>query len=361
MRQYSLFTDPAGLRLLPFAQADAAAGFVPLSALTPKPTAPTGIARMAAEAPMIDSRNDVEYFDLACRTLITRCDSSRVPFDYQINPYRGCEIACPYCFARYTHEFMELADARDFERKVFIKRGAREALLRDLRRLDLRGRSIAIGTATDPYQPAERRFRLTRSVLEVLAARSGLRFSITTKSDLVTRDTDLLARAARRNEVCVNVTITTRHSRLSRRLEPRAPRPDRRLVAVRTLSEAGVRVGIFLMPVLPYITDAPDDLDLLLRLAREAGAQFVAAQVLLLRDCSRKRFLPFLAEQFPELRPHYERLYGPRGHQALASYTTDKLAEIRRLKEKYGLVGERRSAWMGSNEQLALAGWEEAT
>ena len=140
------------------------------------------------------------------------------------------------------------------------------------RRLDLRGKRIAIGTATDPYQPAERAFRLTRALLEVFASRQNLSLSITTKSDLVTRDVELLARVSERNDLQVNLTITSPHYALSRRIEPRAPRPDKRLAAVRTLSEAGVRVGIFLMPVMPRINDAPEDLELLMRLAREAGA-----------------------------------------------------------------------------------------
>src|SRR5439155_997548 len=127
-----------------------------------------------AEAEEIDFRNDVEYRDLPCRSLISSCDSRRVPFEFTINPYRGCLFACPYCYARYTHEYMELEHWLDFERKIFVKRGAREALVRDLRRLDLRGKRIAIGTATDPYQPAERRYGITRSLLDLFAGRRGL-------------------------------------------------------------------------------------------------------------------------------------------------------------------------------------------
>src|SRR5690349_5080417 len=144
---------------------------------------------------------------------------------------------------------MELDDWRVFEQTIIVKRGAREALIGDLRRLDLRGKSIAIGTATDPYQPAERSFRLTRALLEVFAARRDLSLSITTKSDLVTRDIDLLTRIAEGNDLCINLTITTPHAELARSVEPRAPRPDRRLAAVCALAGAGLRVGIFLMPV----------------------------------------------------------------------------------------------------------------
>jgi len=357
MRQFSLF-EPATLPASTSRPVEGASSFVPLSAVAAPSVPPRGgIARLAAGAAVVDSRRGVEYRDLPCRTLVSRCDSPWVPFEFQINPYRGCEVACTYCYARYTHEFMELADWLDFERKIFVKRGAREALLRDLRRLDLRGKRIAIGTATDPYQPAERSFRLTRALLEVFASRQNLSLSITTKSDLVTRDVELLARVSHRNDLQVNLTITSPHYTLSRRIEPRAPRPDKRLAAVRTLSEAGVRVGIFLMPVMPRINDAPEDLELLMRLAREAGASYLVSQVLFLRQSAKKRFFPFLAEEFPELLPSYRRLYAGAQTEPLVAYTRGKMAEIAHLKLRHGLTDTRpnQREGSGSREQLVLA------
>jgi DNA repair photolyase len=358
MRQGNLFEEPSP-PVFPSRRVETASGFVPLTEILPAPSAPrrVGIARLAAAAPEIDARNGVEYHDLPCRTLVSRCDSRRVPFDFTINPYRGCMLGCVYCYARYTHEFMELEEWLDFERKVFVKSGAREALIRDLRRLDLRGKTIAIGTATDPYQPAERRYRLTRALLEVLAGRRGLELSLTTKSDLVTRDVDLLARVSERNDLHVNVTITTPHYALARQIEPRAPRPDKRLAAVERLATAGVKVGVFLMPLLPRINDAPADLELLFRLAKEAGAQYLVSQVLFLRDCSKKRFFPFIEESFPELLPDYRRLYGAHRTEALAEYTREKMDEIRRLKEAYGLTGRNESSPspLHQPDQLALA------
>ena len=345
MRQPSLFDEPAEpsfeSRLI---SAEDAGNFVPLSELDPAAGTPhyTGIARMAAAAPDLDFRNEVQYRDLACRTLLSPCDSRRVPFDYTINPYRGCEFGCVYCYARYTHEYMEFEDWLDFERKIFVKRGARGALQADLRRLDLQGKWIAIGTGTDPYQPAERRYGLTRSLLEVLAGRRNLLLSITTKSDLVARDVDLLERIAQHSELHVNITITTPHHELSRRTEPRAPRPDKRLAAVKTLADAGIRVGVLAMPLLPRINDKLEDLDLLVRLVSEAGADFLASQVLFLRKCSRARFFPFLEERFPDLLPYYRRLYATNQTEALTVYTREKSAQIQLLKRKYGLSGGRR-------------------
>jgi DNA repair photolyase len=354
MPQRSLFDPAGGDASFPSRFGDAAAGFVPLDALAPGGgNSRVGIARLAAQAAEIDFRNEVEYRDLPCRSLISHVRSRRVPFRYAINPYRGCEFGCTYCYARYTHEYMELEDWLDFERKVFVKGGAREALVRDLRRLDLQGEWIAIGTATDPYQPAERRYGLTRSLLEVFAERRTLRLSITTKSDLVARDAELLAKIAERNEVNVNVTITTPHYELSRRTEPRAPRPDKRLAAVRALAEAGVETGVFVMPVLPRITDRFEDLDLLISLAKEHGARWIGSQVLFLRKCSKKRFFPFIEERFPELLPFYRRLYAGYHTEALAEYTRAKMAEIQNLKRKYGLVGGQRRSETPA-DQMAL-------
>lgn len=318
-------------------------GWVPLDALAPEgpPPKPAGIARIAQKAPEIDFRNEVEYRELPCKSLLSACDSSRVPFDYTINPYRGCEFGCAYCFARYTHEYMELQSFHEFERKIFVKRGARDALLNDLRKRELQGKWIAIGTGTDPYQPAERRYRLTRSILETFAGRRNLLLSITTKSDLVLRDLDLLLRIREHSDIHVNLTITTPHYEISRRSEPRAPRPDKRFAAVRGLSEAGIHVGILLMPVQPRINDRLEDLELLIRQAKEAGAEYVSPRTLYLRSCSKPSYFQFIRERFPELLPYYERLYSRQGAEALAQYTRTKMAEIQVLKQRYGIPSSR--------------------
>ena len=358
--QGSLFEVPAEPPSFPSERVDRAPGWISLASLAPAHPLMEfrGLARTARLAEEIDQRNDVEYRDLPCKSLLTPCSSRRVPFDYTINPYRGCEFGCVYCFARYTHEYMELDNFLEFERKIFVKRGAAETLLNDLRKRELRGKWIAIGAATDPYQPAERRYGLTRSILEVLATRRNLQVSITTKSDLVARDLDLLLRLREHSDVHVNVSITTPHHALSRRTEPRAPRPDKRFNAIRLLSEAGIRAGVLLMPVLPRINDRLEDLDLLIGMAKDAGAGFLASRVLYLQSCSRPTFFNFIRERFSELLPHYERLYGPGGRQALVTYSQQKLTEIQTLKQKHGLAGLRRGKTQPDYEadQLALFG-----
>ena len=179
-----------------------------------------------------------------------------MPFAWTINPYRGCEFGCVYCYARYTHEFLELRDPMDFERRIFVKRKAAEVLERTLARTPIGLDSIAIGTATDPYQPAERTFGLTRSMLEVFARVGGIRLSITTKSNLVVRDLDLLKKIAERSEISVNFSLITMNRRLQRVLEPRAPRPELRLRALRELAAEGIRCNVLMMPMIPGLTDA---------------------------------------------------------------------------------------------------------
>ena len=170
-----------------------------------------GIAKMAAQSQLLEAKGTaaapVEYFEIGARSILNRTKPN-MPFQWTINPYRGCEFGCQYCYARYTHEFMGMENGRDFESKIYAKAAAPEILRRELRKLD-RGDHIALGTATDPYQPAERRFRRTRAILGVFAAEKGRRLSITTKSDLVARDVDLLREIGRRNVLSVNVTVTT--------------------------------------------------------------------------------------------------------------------------------------------------------
>ena len=293
-----------------------------------------GIARLASQSELLEAKRSVQYFEIPTRSILNRTRPN-MPFQWTINPYRGCEFGCKYCYARYTHEFMEM-DALEFEDKIFAKTAAAHLLRQELGRAERR-EHIAIGTATDPYQPAERRYGRTRSILEAFARERGRRLSITTKSDLVVRDVDLLCEIARANVVGVNLTITTLDEKLARLLEPRAPRPGLRLGAVRRLSEAGIPVGVFPNPVMPGITDGERQLDRLAKAARDAGAQWFGGGPLFLMPSAQKVFFPFLDEHFPQLAPRYRELY--RRSAYLGRDYKDVLgARIRRVRDRYGLV-----------------------
>ncbi|HMD31758.1 MAG TPA: radical SAM protein [Candidatus Acidoferrales bacterium] len=283
----------------------------------------------------MDEKRQTEYYLLPAKSLINRCTSDRVPFPWTVNPYRGCEFGCKYCYARYTHEFMELAP-EEFERKIYVKANPGALTAHELAATDMRGQHIAIGTATDPYQPAEEEFGATRAVLEAMARQSGLSVSITTKSNRVVRDIDLLRRVSEKSSLTVNVSIITLNQRLARRLEPRAPRPDLRLAAVTKLREAGIAVGVNVMPVLPGITDRENDCDALACAIRDAGAQWLAAGVLFLMPSSLAVFLPFLEQEFPRLAKRYREWY-TRNAYAPEDYRKEISARFAALRSKYGL------------------------
>ncbi len=213
----------------------------------------------------------------ATRTIITRNESPDVPFDRSINPYRGCEHGCVYCFARPTHAFLGLSPGLDFESRLFYKPDAARLLDEELRRTKYRCDVIAMGTNTDPYQPIEKEFRITRQILEVLAAHNHP-VGIVTKSALVLRDLDILAPMAEQGLAQVCVSVTTLERDLARRLEPRAPTPARRIAAIRALAEAGIPAGVMAAPMIPGLNDY--ELEQILEAGREAGAD-MAGYILL--------------------------------------------------------------------------------
>src|SRR5258708_6064551 len=250
-----------------------------------------GIARLAASSPPAETRRNSaerpEYFVLPVKSILNRCDSNRVPFEWTINPYRGCEFACKYCYARYTHEYMEL-DGSEFDKKIYVKKDA---------------------------------------------ARSSLQ---------------------------IDITVTTMRARLARLLEPRAPRPDLRLAALKELHEAGLLVGVSASPLVPGITDGEGELEAVAAAAKEAGAQWFFSGVLFLMPSSAKQFLPFVREKFPRLAKQYEQWYAKNGY-APEEYRRKASERVARIREKYGF---RSRPWVEKKHttpcsQLSL-GWDAA-
>ncbi|MGZ8379678.1 MAG: radical SAM protein [Gemmatirosa sp.] len=307
------------------------------------------------------TQKDIVYREVAARSVLNPPESTGIGC-WSLNPYVGCAFGCAYCYARYAHRYASerTRDAADdasddasddaplppwlaFERRVMVKRDAPALVRRALatrsaryRRLLSGEHALIIGTATDPYQPAERRFRVTRGVLEALAEHPRLRVVIITKSPLVARDVDVLARIASHATLSVHVSLITLDRTLARRVEPRAPTPASRLRAVAQLAAAGIDVGINCMPVLPGITDRPRDLAALVRSAAEAGASHVAAGALRLQPAARDRYLPWLADEFPALAARYRATYA-RGHYAGDAYRQGLHDYVVRLCERHGL------------------------
>jgi DNA repair photolyase len=276
----------------------------------------------------------MEFLHVHARRIVNEVPAaSRMPFRYTINAYRGCSHACTYCFARPTHEYLGLDIGEDFERRIVVKVNAVERLRAELRSPKWTGEPIAMGTNTDPYQRCEGKYRLTRGIVEVLGhARNP--FSILTKSALVLRDLDVLAEAARRTRVSVSLSIGTLDEAVWRATEPGAPHPRRRVDAVRALSEAGIRTGVLVAPVLPGVSDSRAQLEEVVGACVAAGAESVTAIALHLRPGVREHFLGWLRPRDPGLAEEYERRYRraylPEAEQkALA-------ARVRRYAEEAG-------------------------
>jgi DNA repair photolyase len=325
------------------------------------PTRPVGLARLAAEATHADDGHLIEFKAMKARSLLNHSVSKRMGWTaWSINPFRGCEFGCRYCYARYTHEFLRPDPvahvpigtydapvqpwAQAFEHEIYIKENAAWLLEQEIKRIEQNWKrssdpnvEIAIGTATDPYQPVERRVGVTRSILEVLAKRSGHRIGIVTKSTLIERDIDLLTAIAARNGLTVHITITTADAVLARKLEPRAPRPDLRFAAVKKLRDAGITTGVLCSPLLPAINDTPRALDAVAGRAAAAGASFLGAHPLFLKSCSRPTWMSFVREHFPHLVEDYTKRFA-RADFVDAEYRERVAERVRVACRKHGLA-----------------------
>ena len=356
---------------------------------SPSPPAP-----VPASLELIGTQGDIRYYDQPAKGVLNGPEVTGMGF-WSINPYVGCAFGCAYCYARYAHRYVaerktmegaddgheltELPSWLAFERRIFVKRNAAEVLRETLMsakrkaqsvktrphapgprphaRADendspakadsrlaklWRGEAIVIGTATDPYQPAERLYRVTRGVLEVLAEEKGLSVTVITKSALITRDIDVLRELSSRSGFTIHLSLITLDRELARRIEPRAPTPEARVRALERLANAGIDVGINVMPVLPGITDRPAMLDAVIRRVKEAGASYVNACALRLQSAARKRYLPFIDAEFPRLSTAYRTTYSS-GYQVGDAYREGLSRFMRERCHKHGIdYGHRR-------------------
>src|SRR3989338_6306512 len=277
------------------------------------PVRTVGAEAQWAQSPLTvldERRRGTRFVELPIASVLNSPTQTGMSF-WSVNPYVGCEFGCSYCYARYAHQYVverardrgalpaaEFADYRGphgweaFERRIFVRAGAAEVLALTLRPARLGGHAVVVGTATDPYQPAERTFRLTRRVLETLAQYHGLDVGIITKSPLVTRDIDVLTKLAERSAVTVNVSLIATDVDLVRRLEPRTPIPAVRLKALERLVTAGIYAGVIMAPVVPGVSDDVPRLTAMVQAAKDAGARFIHAHPLRLYANARRGFLP---------------------------------------------------------------------
>jgi DNA repair photolyase len=295
----------------------------------------------------------VEYREEPCRSALNRVKG--MGFSWSLNPYMGCAHRCTFCYVRAFEQRADRPADDRYGRSIRVKVNVAEVLRAELRRPSWQGETVAIGAATDPYQPAEGRYRLTRGCLEALRDAANP-FSLITRSPMVVRDLDVLTGAARRAEVGIVFSVPTLDEDVWRRTEPGTPPPHRRLEALSVLVEAGVRAGVGMAPILPGISDAPEQLERVVRAVREAGATSIWANLLYLRPGTREHFLDALARDWPEELERYERLYAERAYLP-RSQVEPVRALVGDLRRKHG-IGDRRRVRLAPEpraEQLALA------
>ena len=292
------------------------------------------------ELRLLDERErGTRFVRLAVRSVLNSPATTGMGF-WSVNPYVGCEFGCTYCYARDTHRYtIERTGQQrrepawlDFEKRILVKTEVAEVLARTLDPARIGQASLVIGTATDPYQPAERRFRLTRAVLEVLLQHRGLSIGIITKSPLVTRDLALLQALSGRHELTVNISLATLDAGVARKLELRSPVPSARIRALRRLTAGGIHAGLLVAPIVPGITDDRAGLSRLMGAAKEAGAHYVVGSALRLGPSARQRFLPVLSQEFPRLAERYREHYAQSdsASRAYQAALTRRLVELQR-------------------------------
>jgi DNA repair photolyase len=294
-----------------------------------------------------------EYREEPCRVALNRVKG--MPFEWSLNPYMGCVHRCTFCYVRHFERRADRPSDDRYGTSIRVKVNVAEVLARELARPSWRGEGIAIGAATDPYQPAEGRYRLTRACLEALAAARNP-FSLITRGPMIVRDVDVLAEAARRADVNVTFSIPTLDGEVWRKTEPGTAHPRQRLRALKALVDAGIDAGVGMAPILPGLSDRPEQLAEVVRAAREAGATRIWSGLLHLRPGTREHFLEQLARDWPEELERYEELYGRRAY--LRSQDTGPVREaVRGLARQHGIRDRRavRLAPPPEPEQLTLA------
>jgi DNA repair photolyase len=295
---------------------------------------------------------DVEYREEPCRTALNRVRG--MPFNWSLNPYMGCVHRCTFCYVRAFERRADRPSDDRYGRSIRVKINVAEVLRLELARPSWKGEPVAIGAATDPYQPAEGKYRLTRACLEILG-RAANPFSLITRGPMIVRDVDVLVEAARNADVSVMFSVPTLDPEVWRTTEPGTAPPRQRLRALSRLVDAGVKAGVGMAPILPGLSDRPEQLEEVVKAAREAGATSVWANLLYLRPGTREHFLDALARDWPEELERYERLYDRRAY--LKNEQTRAVKDlVGELKERYRIADRRRIRLEPGprEEQLAL-------
>jgi DNA repair photolyase len=295
-----------------------------------------------------------QYLEDTCKTALNRVpEASRVPFRWTINPYRGCTHSCHYCFARAFHTYLDLGIGEDFSTKIVVKTNVAEVLRRELAAPRWSGETIAMGTATDPYQHCEGRYTLMRGILRALVDFENP-LSILTKSTMIVRDLDLFSELDEVAPLSVSMSVGTLDETVRRVVEPGTPPGRKRLEILSRFSEAGIRTGVLVAPILPGLSDDEEHLDEVLSACAEAGVDYAMPIVLHVRSSIREHFMPWMERTYPWLYPRYVELYGRRAYAA-KPYQQEVAERFARLRLRHGIGTSGHREVRRRQEQLALA------
>ncbi|MBK5112475.1 MAG: radical SAM protein [Candidatus Heimdallarchaeota archaeon] len=292
-------------------------------------------------------RLKVTYIEQNCKSILHRIDSPRLPFSWGANPYRGCLHSCIYCFARYTHSYLELDPEHEFETTIIVKKNAAKILRKELANPKWKKELVNLGSVCDPYQPIERKYEITREMLKEFQ-RYKTPLTVATKSTLVTRDKDILAEMSRDAYVDVVISISSINDQIRKMVEPRTSSTQKRLDAISELRESGVTVGVLLMPIIPFLNDTESEIEALFKVVSDTGANYVIPGILYLMGSTKKRFFEFIEKHYPELDEKYKLFYKRRSPPKDYREKINQL--FKQYRVKYNLDKYNPRFWKSENE-----------
>ncbi|MFW9922105.1 MAG: radical SAM protein [Candidatus Thorarchaeota archaeon] len=295
----------------------------------------------------------VEYIEQTCKSILHKIDLSYLPFNWGANPYRGCIHSCIYCFARYSHSYLDLDPKNEFESKIFVKMNSPHILRKEFSNPKWKKELVNLGSVCDPYQIAEEKYRLTREILKVFLAYKNP-ITIATKSDLILRDIDLLEELNQTAFTDILFSISSISECIQKEIEPRAPSTEKRLATIKTMSDRGLKVGVLLMPIAPFLNDSEKEIEKLFKAVAAAGTSYVIPGILYLQGPSKKRFFEFLEQEHIELVEKYKVLYQTRSPPI--EYKNKKRELFHSLIKKYKLFNYRKYL-QEINTQQSIDNW----
>ncbi len=295
------------------------------------------------------------YIEQNSKSILHKIDNPRLPFNWGANPYRGCLHSCIYCYARYTHRYLDLDPESDFETTIIIKKNAAQILRKELSNPKWIKELVNLGSICDPYQPIERKYQITREMLKEFS-RYKVPFTIATKSNLISRDIDIIAEMSKDTYVDVVISISSINDQIRKQIEPRATSTQGRLKLAEELSSFGINVGILLMPIIPFLNDSDEDLEELFSEISKVKPKYVIPGIMYLTSSPKKRFLEFIEMVYPKLLSNFKDYY--KGRSPPKSYKESLYKKLMKLRQKYNLH-EYKSSYTNtsSNNQSKLDSW----